>query len=100
MGYDFSLSDVSHISTNPFPPSPVKIFVDLFSLSRYIKKKEVVLSEEKKGLWAEKTLNLRISAKEHRAIKLLATEAGMTIKDFVFKALDAFSPNWRDKGNS
>ncbi|WP_417035398.1 plasmid mobilization protein [Desulfovibrio piger] len=53
-----------------------------------------------KGLWAEKTLNLRVSAKEHRAIKLLATEAGMTIKDFIFKALDAFSPNWRDKGNS
>ena len=48
----------------------------------------------------EKTLNLRVSAKEHRAIKLLATEAGMTIKDFIFKALDAFSPNWRDKGNS
>lgn len=58
------------------------------------------MPEEPKGSWAEKTLNLRITAKEHRAIKLLATEAGVTIKEFVFKALDTFSPNWRDKGNS
>lgn len=44
----------------------------------------------------EKTLTLKVSVEEHRKIKLLATEAGMTIKDFIFKALDALSPNWRD----
>ncbi len=48
----------------------------------------------------EKTLTLKVSVEEHRKIKLLATEAGMTIKDFIFKALDALSPNWRDKDST
>lgn len=56
------------------------------------------MSEEKKGTWREKTLNLRVSTEEHRRIKLLATEAGLTIKEYIFKALDAFSPNWRNSG--
>lgn len=56
------------------------------------------MPEEKKGAWREKTLNLRISAEEHRRIKLLATEAGLTIKEYIFKALDVFSPNWRNSG--
>ncbi len=58
------------------------------------------MPEEQKGSWQEKTLNLRISAVEHRAIKLLATEEGMTIKEFMFKALDVFAPNWRERGKN
>lgn len=46
----------------------------------------------------EKTMNLKVSDEEHRAIKLLATEAGMTIKQYIFKALDALNPDWRKKG--
>lgn len=56
------------------------------------------MPEEPTGSWREKTLNLRISAEEHRAIKLLATEAGVTIKEFIFSALDRIAPNWRERG--
>lgn len=56
------------------------------------------MPKEKKGEWREKTLNLRISAEEHRKIKLLATEAGLTIKEYIFKALDTLNPNWRNSG--
>lgn len=52
---------------------------------------------EQEGSKKEKTLNLRISAEEHRAIKLLATEAGVTIKQFLFEAIERLYPNWRQK---
>lgn len=48
----------------------------------------------------EKTMNLKVSDEEHRAIKLLATEAGMTIKQFILEALDKACPNWREKGKT
>lgn len=57
------------------------------------------MPEEKKGEWKEKTLNLRISAEEHRKIKLLATEAGVSIKQYVFNALEIAYPEWRNKEN-
>lgn len=53
---------------------------------------------EQEGSKKEKTLNLRVSAEEHRAIKLLATEAGVTIKQFLFEAIERLHPNWRQKG--
>lgn len=53
---------------------------------------------EQEGSKKEKTLNLRISAEEHRAIKLLATEAGVTIKEFLFRLIDEKHPDWRQKG--
>lgn len=56
------------------------------------------MTEEQKNPAWEKTLNLRISAVEHRAIKLLATEAGVSIKEFIFRAIDNIAPNWREKG--
>lgn len=46
----------------------------------------------------EKTMNLKVSDEEHRAIKLLATEAGMTIKQFVLAAMDKAHPDWRERG--
>lgn len=46
----------------------------------------------------EKTMNLKVSDEEHRAIKLLATEAGKTIKQFMLDALDRAHPNWRERG--
>lgn len=46
----------------------------------------------------EKTMNLKVSEEEHRAIKLLATEGGVTIKQYIFKALDAVNPEWRERG--
>lgn len=58
------------------------------------------MPEETKGSWREKTLNLRVSAEEHRAIKLLATEEGMTIKQLLFEAVERLYPNWRKKGKS
>ena len=45
----------------------------------------------------EKTMNLKVSGEEHRAIKLLATEAGMSIKQFMLEALDKAHPNWRER---
>ena len=48
----------------------------------------------------EKTMNLKVSDEEHRAIKLLATEAGMTIKQFVLATLDRAHPNWRERGKT
>lgn len=58
------------------------------------------MPEGQKGLWRQKTMNLRVSAEEHRSIKLLATEAGMTIKDFIFMALDQYAPSWRERGKA
>ena len=46
----------------------------------------------------EKTLTLKVSVEEHRKIKLLATEAGVTIKEFLFRLIDEKHPNWRQKG--
>lgn len=48
----------------------------------------------------EKTMNLKVSAEEHRAIKLLATEAGVTIKQFVLAAMDKAHPNWQERGKT
>lgn len=48
----------------------------------------------------EKTLTLKVSAEEHRAIKLLATEAGLTIKQFLYDALDKVHPHWRDRNKT
>lgn len=48
----------------------------------------------------EKTLTLKVSVEEHRKIKLLATEAGVTIKEFLFRLIDEKCPHWRDKGNT
>jgi predicted HicB family RNase H-like nuclease len=62
-------------------------------------KKEVNVPDVQNGSWREKTMNLRVSAEEHRAIKLLATEAGVSIKSYIFSALDKYAPNWREKGN-
>ena len=45
----------------------------------------------------EKTLTLKVSAEEHRKIKLLATEAGVTIKVFLFRLIDEKHPDWRNK---
>lgn len=56
------------------------------------------MSEEKKGIWREKSLNLRISTEEHRAIKTVAFEKEITIKELIFKALDSLEPDWRGKG--
>ena len=53
--------------------------------------------EEKKGQWKEKTLNLRDSAEEHKAIKKAALEKDVTIKELIFQALDKFIPSWREK---
>lgn len=58
------------------------------------------MPKEKKGAWQEKTLNLRISAEEHRAIKLLATEEGMTIKQFIYDAIEKVYPHWRERSKS
>ena len=40
----------------------------------------------------EKTLTLKVSAEEHRTIKLLATGAGVTIKEFLFRLIDEKFP--------
>lgn len=53
------------------------------------------MEQEKKGQWKEKTLNLRISTEEHRAIKKVAFEKDVTIKELIFQALDNLIPNWR-----
>ena len=45
----------------------------------------------------EKTLTLKVSTEEHRTIKLLATEEGMTIKQLLFEAVERLYPNWRKK---
>ena len=47
----------------------------------------------------EKTLTLKVSTEEHRKIKLLATEAGVTIKEFIFRLIDEKYPDWRHKDN-
>lgn len=48
----------------------------------------------------EKTLTLKVSVEEHRKIKLLATEAGVTVKEFLFRLIDEKCPHWRDKDNA
>lgn len=53
------------------------------------------MEKEKKGQWKEKTLNLRVSAEEHKAIKKAAVDQELTIKELIFQALDKFIPNWR-----
>ena len=45
----------------------------------------------------EKTLTLKVSAEEHRTIKLLATGAGVTIKEFLFRLIDEKFPDWRHR---
>lgn len=45
----------------------------------------------------EKTLTLKVSTEEHRTIKLLATEAGVTIKEFLFRLIDEKFPDWRHR---
>ena len=45
----------------------------------------------------EKTLTLKMSEKEHRQIKILATNQGKTIKEFLFSLLDKNFPDWRKK---
>ena len=58
------------------------------------------MPEETKGSSREQTLNLRVWAEAPRAIKLLATEEGMTIKQLLFEAVERLYPNWRKKGKS
>lgn len=45
----------------------------------------------------EKSLTLKMSEKEHRQIKILATNQGKTIKEFLFMLLDEKYPDWREK---
>ena len=47
----------------------------------------------------EKTLTLKVSAEDHRKIKLLGTEAGLGIKEYLFRLIDEKSPGWRDSVN-
>lgn len=47
----------------------------------------------------EKSLIIKMSEQEHRQIKLLATNQGKTIKDFLFSLLDEKYPNWRSDNN-
>ncbi|MDR1359470.1 MAG: hypothetical protein LBJ82_00670 [Deltaproteobacteria bacterium] len=49
-----------------------------------------------KGKSYEKPMNFRISAEEHAAIKVIATQEGMSIKKLLFSMLDRLYPGWRE----
>ena len=45
----------------------------------------------------KKNLTIQIKEEEHRKLKVLATERGLSIKEAVLTALDKMFPNWREQ---
>jgi predicted HicB family RNase H-like nuclease len=43
-----------------------------------------------------KALTLKVSEEEHRKLKSMAAEQGLTIKEAILSALDKMFPGWRE----